>query len=103
MNDERIRIAIERNVKAVTLRPSVGQGTAVTKATRGRARVECIASIAQYRDGEGYRIPGEFVISKASKDFPLDPSLFSFVSSFDAFATFDAFERSVACQSRPVT
>ena len=32
MNDEPIRTAIERNVKAVTLRPSIGQGTAVTRA-----------------------------------------------------------------------
>jgi uncharacterized OsmC-like protein len=31
MNDEQIRAAIERNVKAVELRPSIGQGTAVTK------------------------------------------------------------------------
>lgn len=32
-----IRSAIERNVKAVTLRPSVGQGTAVTRARLGRS------------------------------------------------------------------
>ena len=31
MNDQQIRAAIERNVKAVELRPSIGQGTAVTK------------------------------------------------------------------------
>jgi uncharacterized OsmC-like protein len=31
MHDEEIRTAIERNVKAITLRPSIGQGTAVTK------------------------------------------------------------------------
>jgi ubiquinone/menaquinone biosynthesis C-methylase UbiE len=35
--------------------------------TRESARAEYIASIAQYREGDGYRIPGEFVISKASK------------------------------------
>lgn len=29
--DEKIQAALERNVKAVSLRPSVGQGTAVTK------------------------------------------------------------------------
>lgn len=29
--DEKIRVAVERNVKAVSLRPSVGQGTATTK------------------------------------------------------------------------
>jgi uncharacterized OsmC-like protein len=31
MNDDEIRTAIERNVKAVTLRPGVGQGTAITR------------------------------------------------------------------------
>jgi len=31
MSDNQISSAIERNVKAVTLRPSIGQGTAVTK------------------------------------------------------------------------
>jgi hypothetical protein len=31
MSDNPIAIAIERNAKAVTLRPAVGQGTAVTK------------------------------------------------------------------------
>ena len=36
-------------------------------ATRESARAEYIASIAQYRAGSGYRIPGEFVVSKASK------------------------------------
>jgi SAM-dependent methyltransferase len=36
--------------------------------TRESARAEYIASIAQYREGDGYRIPGEFVVSKASKD-----------------------------------
>jgi uncharacterized OsmC-like protein len=33
MDQSHIATAIERNVKAVTLRPSVGQGTAVTRAT----------------------------------------------------------------------
>jgi uncharacterized OsmC-like protein len=32
VNEEQIRTAIDRNVKAVSLRPSVGQGTAVTTA-----------------------------------------------------------------------
>lgn len=31
MNDQAIRTAVERSVKAVSLRPSVGQGTAVTR------------------------------------------------------------------------
>jgi uncharacterized OsmC-like protein len=31
MTDDRIRIALERSVKAVSLKPSVGQGTAVTR------------------------------------------------------------------------
>jgi uncharacterized OsmC-like protein len=35
--NEIIRTAIERNVKAVTLRPGVGQGTAVTRATLGES------------------------------------------------------------------
>ena len=30
-DDATIRTALERNVKAVTLRPSIGQGTAITK------------------------------------------------------------------------
>ncbi len=32
MSDDQIRTALDRNVKAVTLRPSIGRGTAVTKA-----------------------------------------------------------------------
>ena len=35
MRDEEIKEALERNVKAVTLRPAIGQGTAITKATLG--------------------------------------------------------------------
>jgi uncharacterized OsmC-like protein len=31
MDSHEIRTAIERNVKAVTLRPAIGQGTAVTR------------------------------------------------------------------------
>jgi ubiquinone/menaquinone biosynthesis C-methylase UbiE len=37
------------------------------EATRASARADYMASIAQYREGDGYRIPGEFVLSKASK------------------------------------
>ncbi|MGH9370792.1 MAG: OsmC family protein [Vicinamibacterales bacterium] len=33
MSQDTIRVALDRNVKAVSLRPSVGQGTAVTKVT----------------------------------------------------------------------
>jgi SAM-dependent methyltransferase len=33
--------------------------------TRAGARADYIASIDAYRDGEGYRIPGEFVIARA--------------------------------------
>jgi ubiquinone/menaquinone biosynthesis C-methylase UbiE len=33
--------------------------------TRASARADYIASIARYRDGAGYRIPGEFVIVRA--------------------------------------
>jgi ubiquinone/menaquinone biosynthesis C-methylase UbiE len=35
------------------------------EATRASARADYIASIAGYRDSEGYRIPGEFVIARA--------------------------------------
>jgi uncharacterized OsmC-like protein len=38
--DEKIRAAVERNVKAVSLRPSVGQGTAKTK-VRLKPGLEC--------------------------------------------------------------
>lgn len=40
MSDDSIRTAIERNVKAVKLRPAVGQGTAVTQ-VRLRPGLEC--------------------------------------------------------------
>ena len=35
MRDQEIKEALERNVKAVTLRAAIGQGTAVTRATLG--------------------------------------------------------------------
>ena len=34
--------------------------------TRATARAEFIASIGAYRDGDGYRIPGEFVIARGA-------------------------------------
>jgi len=34
-------------------------------ATRAAARADYLTSIAEYRDGEGYLIPGEFVIARA--------------------------------------
>jgi ubiquinone/menaquinone biosynthesis C-methylase UbiE len=34
--------------------------------TRASARADYLASIAQYRDGDGYRIPGEFVVASGS-------------------------------------
>ena len=40
MNDESIKTTIERSVKAVSLKPSVGQGTAVTK-VRLRGGLAC--------------------------------------------------------------
>lgn len=40
MSQETIKTALERNVKAVSLRPSVGQGTAVTK-VRWREGLTC--------------------------------------------------------------
>lgn len=36
-------------------------------ATRDAAHAEYLDSIAAYRDGDGYRIPGEFVIARATK------------------------------------
>lgn len=49
MNDqEKIRTALERNVKAVSLRPSVGQGTAKTKA-RLKAGLECEVTEGSWR------------------------------------------------------
>jgi ubiquinone/menaquinone biosynthesis C-methylase UbiE len=36
-------------------------------ATRAAARADYLASIGQYRNGDGYRIPGEFVIARAEK------------------------------------
>ena len=38
--------------------------------TRESARTDYIASIAQYRDGEAYRIPGEFVVTLAQRKNP---------------------------------
>jgi ubiquinone/menaquinone biosynthesis C-methylase UbiE len=35
--------------------------------TRASARVDYLSSIAKYRDGEGYCIPGEFVITRADR------------------------------------
>jgi ubiquinone/menaquinone biosynthesis C-methylase UbiE len=36
-------------------------------ATRASARADYLSSIARYRDGEGFRIPGEFVIARAER------------------------------------
>jgi ubiquinone/menaquinone biosynthesis C-methylase UbiE len=36
-------------------------------ATRASARAAYVSSIASYRDGEGFRIPGEFVITRADR------------------------------------
>lgn len=35
--------------------------------TRESARADYLASIAQYRDGDAYRIPGEFVVTRARR------------------------------------
>jgi ubiquinone/menaquinone biosynthesis C-methylase UbiE len=37
------------------------------EATRASARADYVASIARYRTGTGYRIPGEFVITRAER------------------------------------
>jgi SAM-dependent methyltransferase len=34
---------------------------------RASARADYVASIARYRDGNGYRIPGEFVVARADR------------------------------------
>ena len=36
--------------------------------TRDRAEAEYLASIDRYRNGSGYRIPGEFVVASAWRD-----------------------------------
>lgn len=46
--DEKVRVAIERNVKAVSLRPSVGQGTAVTR-VRLRPGLACEVEEGSWR------------------------------------------------------
>ena len=46
--DDTIKTAIERNVKAVSLRPSVGQGTAVTK-VRLKAGLACDVEEGNWR------------------------------------------------------
>jgi hypothetical protein len=85
--DERIREALDRNVKAVTLRPGMARGTARTRAvlrpglvlggpaavamaysrfderTREDAHAEYLASIAPFARGAGFAIPGEFVVA----------------------------------------
>lgn len=48
MSQEKIRDALERNVKAVTLRPSVGQGTAVTR-VKWKDGLSCEAEEGQWK------------------------------------------------------
>jgi hypothetical protein len=36
-------------------------------ATRDEVHAEYLASIAEYRRGDGYEVPGEFVIARAAK------------------------------------
>lgn len=48
MSQESIRNALERNVKAVSLRPSVGQGTAVTK-VKWKDGLTCEAEEGQWK------------------------------------------------------
>ncbi|MDP1571334.1 MAG: methyltransferase domain-containing protein [Vicinamibacterales bacterium] len=40
------------------------------EATRAAAHAEYLASIAAYRQGEGYRIPGEFVVARGTRPAP---------------------------------
>ncbi len=45
---ERVKVALERNIKALSLRPSIGQGTAVTK-VRVRDGVTCDIEDGQWK------------------------------------------------------
>jgi uncharacterized OsmC-like protein len=68
-NAEQIKTAFERNVKAVTLRPSVGQGTAVTKA-RIRDGLTC-----EIEDGR-WKLTGDEDKSWAGNAEGPDPGVF---------------------------
>ena len=45
------------------------------ESTRAAARDEYLQSIAAYRVGEGYRVPGEFVVGCGEKATPNPPGL----------------------------
>ena len=76
-----IRAACERTASALAARPALGQQTFVTRVrvhdglayahfdtpTRQDARAEYLAAIAPYRQGSGYAIPGEFVMTSGRK------------------------------------
>ena len=66
---ERLRTAIERNIKAIELRPSIGQGTAVTKV---RIRDGCTADI---EDGGWKMIADESVKDGGNGEGP-DPGVY---------------------------
>ena len=66
---EKLRTAVERNIKAIRLRPSVGQGTAVTKVT---IRDGCTADI---EDGGWKLVCDESVKDGGNGEGP-DPGVF---------------------------
>src|SRR3990170_225942 len=66
---ERLRMAIDRNIKAIELRPSIGRGTAVTKV---RIRDGCTADIA---DGGWKLISDESVKDGGNGEGP-DPGVY---------------------------
>ncbi len=70
---QRMKEAVDRNVKAITLRPSVGQGTAVTKV---RIRDACTAEI---EDGGWKLVADESVKDGGNGEGP-DPGVFGRVA-----------------------
>lgn len=66
--DDGIRTALERNVRPVSLKAGIGKGTARFDApTRAEAETEYLASLAPYRRGDAYEVPGEFVVARGTR------------------------------------
>ncbi len=72
---EQVREALERNVKAVTLRPAVGQGTAVTKVRLVRGEVRGV-------DGDGLGLLGGEVGELRNVPLGLDEQVSEVMSRF---------------------
>ena len=73
-----IRAACERTASALTARPARGQQTFVTRVRvhdgltyahfdTPTRQAEYLAALAPYRQGSGYAIPGEFVMTSGRK------------------------------------